>query len=272
MQQDKYCIYVVAPPTYLHSRAFDELTLGLQEGFAKLGYDAPIVNDVNLVTGQAVVFGAHLMATTLPEDAVIFNTEQLRSGWMNEDYLQTLRQHVVWDYSPNNAARLTERGVRHVRICKIGYAACLHRIVSRPETLDVLFYGSIFGRRESLLGRIKPLHTVFGTYGLGRDALIARSKIIVNIHAYDEATLEWPRIAYLLNNGKFVVSEHSDEEPPGVAFGTAEELSNLCRYYLHHDDERRALAAKGLAEFRKTTQAQYLREALTPRPSGPSGQ
>ena len=41
---------------------------------------------------------------------------------------------------------------------------------------------------------------VFGLYGPPRDALIARSKIILNMHLYDAKVFEIVRVSYLLAN------------------------------------------------------------------------
>ena len=33
-----YCIWVVSPAGYAHSRAFDDVAVGLRDAFAELGY------------------------------------------------------------------------------------------------------------------------------------------------------------------------------------------------------------------------------------------
>ena len=71
----------------------------------------------------------------------------------------------------------------------IGYAPELTRICPLEENIDVLFYGAVNERRGRALQRMKDrgLRTVvaFGAYGAERDALIARSRIVVNIHYYE---------------------------------------------------------------------------------------
>ncbi len=38
----KYCIWVVSPHGYSHSRAFDEIALGLQCAFREIGYEVSV--------------------------------------------------------------------------------------------------------------------------------------------------------------------------------------------------------------------------------------
>ena len=106
-----------------------------------------------------------------------------------ESYLALLRSYPVWDYSRNNSAALYRLGVRRASLVPIGYAPELTRICPLEENIDVLFYGAVNERRGRALQRMKDrgLRTVvaFGAYGAERDALIARSRIVVNIHYYE---------------------------------------------------------------------------------------
>ena len=49
------------------------------------------------------------------------------------------------------------------------------------------------------------------TFGKERDALIARSRVVLNLHQYDTHIFEQVRVNYLLINGKVVVSEVADD-------------------------------------------------------------
>ena len=57
----QYCIWVVSPPGYVHSHVFDEIAIGLHNGILKLGFEAPIVRDVEDIVGQAIVLGCNLI-------------------------------------------------------------------------------------------------------------------------------------------------------------------------------------------------------------------
>lgn len=55
---------------------------------------------------------------------------------------------------------------------------------------------------------------MFGQYGSERNDLIARSKIVLNLHGFSALRhMEQVRIAYLLNNEALVISEHSHWNP-----------------------------------------------------------
>ena len=122
MDQQHYCIWIVSPPGYTHSRCFEEVALGLSEAFGALGYDAPVVTQPELVTGTPIILGCNLLgATAPPAGAILFNLEQisLDSVWLGAGYIDLLRRHRVWDYSTRNVSALAELGIA-ATLCEIG--------------------------------------------------------------------------------------------------------------------------------------------------------
>ena len=215
-----YCIWIVTPPGYAHAAAFHEIALGLQGGLRELGLQAPIVQDKRHIRGKAIVLGANLLPelpdVKPPGKAILFNLEQITPGseWLTADYLKLLKRHVVWDYSRYNIEQLRQLGIRNIFHCPIGFSESLKRIQHAPDKdIDVLFYGSVNARRlailESLANAGLKIETLFGVYGEQRDALIARSKLVLNIHYYPAKIFEIVRISWLLANGVCVVSEES---------------------------------------------------------------
>ena len=89
MNQTSYCIWIVSPPGYAHSRCFEEIAIGLSEAFAALGFDAPIVTAPEQVTGTPVILGCNLLgATTPPAGSILFNLEQISlEGAASPDFL-----------------------------------------------------------------------------------------------------------------------------------------------------------------------------------------
>lgn len=266
----QYTIYIVNPPGYLHSRTFQEIAEGLSEGFAELGRVVPIVYDVARIVGRGIVLGGHLLPQDLPPRCIVYNLEQWRSGWMNSIYLDLLRQHEVWDYSYDNIEQLKSVGIT-AKFCGIGYEPCLTRIAPQEEDVDVLFYGSIFGRRVPILEAVEAtglkVKRLFGVYGEERDQWIARSKIVLNLHAYDNAPLEITRLSYLWANKRFIVSEGPVVRPWNecVVQGTPSLIPQLCQNCV--DDKyiltRQAVAQRGFRVFSATRQSAYLRPLLT---------
>jgi hypothetical protein len=269
-------IWIVSPPNYIHSQCFDEIALGLRSAFRVLGIEAPIVRNAAQLGDKALVLGANLLdQVPVPSSArlVLFNLEQITpySAWLTEAYLGLLRRYPVWDYSERNITALARLGIR-ATFCGIGYVPELARIPAAPEDIDVLFVGSINARRKAVLQEISrrgaKLEVAFGVYGEARDQLIARSKLVLNVHYYDARLLEIVRVSYLLANRKCVVSEagadtaYEAQFVPGVSFAPYYELPNVCARLLSDPAERQTLAQNGFERMSSLSQVDYLRRAL----------
>ena len=101
----------------------------------------------------------------------------------------------------------------------------------------MLFYGMVNERRRQVLQNLESrcrLAVLTGVFGAERDALIARAKIVLNLHYYETCILEQTRVSYLLNNGACVVSEDSPSNPYEGMIATAprEKLADLCLEWL----------------------------------------
>jgi hypothetical protein len=274
--QRQFCIWIVSPEGYLHSRTFDEVALSLKDAFAALGHDVPIVTDATDVSGTAVVLGGHFLARLPhPNDLIVFNLEQLagNSDKIVPGYLDVLKRYPVWDYSTRNIAALAEIGVR-AALCGVGYMPSLTRIPeAAAKDIDVLFVGSFNERRRAILQEIAAkganTYAAFQSYGEERDALIARAKIVLNMHFYPAKLFEIVRVSYLLANRVCVLSEtgHDDElEAPfrgGVAFASYGGIVQACFKLLQDDDARARIAEKGFEQMRALSQVDMLRRALS---------
>ncbi|EOQ14622.1 hypothetical protein KOY_00220 [Bacillus cereus VDM021] len=73
-------------------------------------------------------------------------------------------------------------------------------------------------RRKAVFDQLKKLapdlNIIFksNVWGILRNELIARSKIILNIHYYLTGILETPRISHAVANHKFIISETSNPD------------------------------------------------------------
>ena len=241
-----YCIWIVTPPGYAHAAAFHEIALGLQGGLRELGLQAPIVQDKRRIRGKAIVLGANLLPeipdVKPPGKAILFNLEQITPGseWLTTDYLKLLKRHAVWDYSRYNIEQLQQLGIRNITHCPIGFSNELQRIQHAPDKdIDILFYGSVNARRLAILEALAStglkVETLFGVYGEQRDALIARSKLVLNIHYYPAKIFEIVRISWLLANAVCVVSEDSptdsalEQVQDGIVQAPYESLVETCQ-------------------------------------------
>jgi hypothetical protein len=108
---------------------------------------------------------------------------------------------------------------------------------------------------------------LFGVYGEQRDAIIARSKLVLNIHYYPAKIFEIVRISWLLANAVCVVSEDSpldsalESVQDGIVQAPYDRLVETCRKMID-DGTWAPMARRGLEVFRKNRQADFLRAAL----------
>lgn len=212
---------VVQPriPGYDHLGAFDEVSHSLVEGLIGSGIDAVHGEAVTSGGGRHVILAPHLLddrrLAELPAGTIIYNHEQIDdTSMLPPGRLDAFGSVEVWDYSARNVAAWKTRGIDAAHV-PIGWSPGLERITrSTVRPIDVLFYGSLNQRRQDVLealGRRFRVEVVFGGYGGGRDAMIAASKVVINIQFYEARILEMVRLSYLFANAVPVVSEISPD-------------------------------------------------------------
>ncbi|MBM4379941.1 MAG: methyltransferase domain-containing protein, partial [Deltaproteobacteria bacterium] len=251
----------------------------LHHGLRALGHDSVLTHGLEPLAGRRViVLGANLLPKlqlALPGDALLYNLEQVEPGspWFSPALVELFRRHRAWDYSALNAAQWERLGVARPTVVPIGWAPELARIPRAPsEDIDVLFYGSLNPRRQAVLDGLKAagvkVETLFGVYGAERDAVIARAKLVLNLHYYDARVFEAVRVSYLLGNGRVVVSETgaSREEEAAwegaVAFAPYDTLVPTCLRLLADAPARAALGEAGRALMARRLAADALRPVL----------
>ncbi|MEA2737034.1 MAG: hypothetical protein QOH05_341, partial [Acetobacteraceae bacterium] len=232
------------------------------------------------IPGNAILIGAHLFAPELcdrvPDGAIVYNSEHASSAWMTPHYRALLSRVTVWDYSLDNADALRGLLNHPIHYVPLGYVPQFTRITaSATEDIDVLFCGSYSVRRGVVFDQIRSrglmLHHAFGVYGAARDALIARAKIVLNLHAYVPGAFEIVRVAYLLANAKAVVSEVNpgeriDADLDGAFVAAAyEDIAAKVAALIANTPARRAIGQEGYRKFTSRDQAVILRQALRGR-------
>jgi 2-polyprenyl-3-methyl-5-hydroxy-6-metoxy-1,4-benzoquinol methylase len=257
-----FLISIIRPKGYLHSSAFSEVAETLVYGFRKLGHQAGVLENTVDPKATNIVLGAHLLnedeTKALPPGTIIYNLEQLGSSHLSPVYYGLAKRHQIWDYSPVNIAVWQHRQCAFPPVLvEIGYTPELRRIAVAPiQDIDVLFYGSINEQRRSILLQLQEadvrVHAVFGAYGKERDALIARSKLVLNLHCYGAKLFEVVRVSYLLANSKAVVSEEAadiGDFAQAVAVAPCDGIVEKCIELLKYDLHRKALEARGFEFF-----------------------
>ena len=222
-----------------------------------------------------------LPAAVLPRTVCVC-TEQPGMSWFNDAARLAARCGAVLDINPRGAELLRARGIaaEHLRL---GYTRPWDRFSEGGERdVDVAFLGGATERRERILGgcapalarhrcRIvlsdnsRPNVVTSASFVAGEDklGLLARSRVLLNLHRHSEPYFEWVRVLEAVHCGAVVVSEWSrDYEPlvPGAHFLSArpEAIGELVESLLDDEDARRRLARQAY---------DYIRERLPLRPS-----
>lgn len=211
---------------------FEETAIGISDALFISGFDAKIIhldsgNDSTVFDDDNtyIILGIHRFKLPLPKNFIVVQAEQINSKFINPKYIYILsKARRVWDFSGRNVSYFKEKGINVYDIgsrvpMDVFYPnspSMLRHFSGRKKDIDVLFYGAKCPRRENLQKILNKsgLKTEFRYNNLFRGAredLIARSKVVLNIHYYVPSSLETHRIEYLCSRGKCVVSERSDD-------------------------------------------------------------
>jgi hypothetical protein len=168
---------------------------------------------VRQLTDRTVVFNAHAFPSEVPPGAIIFQTENVPGQIPDPRALWP--EHEIWDISAASAARY---GAKHV---PIGWHPSMERFERRPveeQDIDVVFTGCMNPRRADVLQQLadrglKVAHIgPGGPHGAERDAVLARSRLALNMLFYPDGTLPVLRVAHLVANRVPVLSERCPEQ------------------------------------------------------------
>lgn len=227
---------------------------------------AQAFDDALTGTKVKLAFGAHLLAKDDPalKGHTLYQSEQIIPGneWVTPAYLDILKRHNVWDYSPANIKALKKHGVK-AKLVPVRYMPSMTRFQCLPpeqQDIDVLFYGSTNKRRILILNDLIRagcrVHKIYSVFGAERDAWIARSKIVLNTHNRDGGIFEIFRCAHLFANSKCVVSETgSDPKLEALykdcaSFCSREEVVATCVDLLRNDAKRLRREFMALENFK----------------------
>ncbi|MBI3129757.1 MAG: glycosyltransferase [Acidobacteria bacterium] len=283
-------IVLIRPEGYAHSEAFREVAQSLESALKSLGVPTDLAENELKAGALNVLLGWHLMdeqgLAKLPKGTVLYNLEQMdeRNRELRERLVRRSATLEIWDYSARNLEILAKAGMQgEPRLLPIGYDPVLTRIPEAQEQdIDVLFYGSTNPRRIQILEALQAaglkVHRAFNVYGAERDALIARSKVVLNLHFFDSSIFELVRVSYLLANRKAVVAEchaATEVEPSlreGLILATYDGLVEACRSAVGDPERRHRVGERGFQLMADRALTGLLRpvlpaEVLPPRPA-----
>lgn len=163
------------------------------------------------------------MFKRLPRLYFAFQMEQsVSSRWFDENYVDKLfRAVAVLDYSKQNIAYLQSRGLPYSRTyyCPIGYfqdyashiGVDMDRNIAAGKKYDIVFYGDTRNPRRAKileeLSRHFSLLIINNVFSVDLYKQLADTRVVVNLHYYENALLETTRIFECLSLGLPVISE-----------------------------------------------------------------
>ncbi len=164
------------------------------------------------------------MFKTLPpgQKRIVYQLEQSVSlRWFTDSYFKILENSLaVLDYSLTNIEFLADKGTAypHVYYLPVGADRGYRPDTARPEArCEVLFYGDANSspRRRAMLDVLQAHFKVqicSEVFGAGMIEHIRGARVVINLHYYENALLEMPRIQECLSLGVPVVSEAAQDQ------------------------------------------------------------
>jgi hypothetical protein len=237
----------VVPDKSMHGlHGYKDVIDTVQWGLTQLGHTASYGLNELSPQGRNIIFGAQVlhpsMLEQLPAETIVYNFEQGRDLPLEELRPQmkiAARRFEVWDYSEANMPMWERLGALRAEVVPVGYAPILQRVPRVEQDIDVLVYGVPGAERLQAFQDLclAGLTCVFacGLYGEARDQLIARSRVVLNMHLYQTKIFEIVRVSYLMANRKCVVASVDedtvieDDIAAGIRMATAGELVAACQ-------------------------------------------
>ncbi len=194
-----------------------------------LGHKAELVREINPKDDDIYIIYNAALATRLPKNYIVYQTEIGTSVWFHEKYLNIIRGAMqVWEYNILNTYRYSDY---NRKIFIVGPGIDIQK--RTPKDIPVLFYGWVRScvRRETLLSGISrrmPVKIITNTMGSEMWKLLSRAKVVLNIHFYENSPLELFRIHEALSHHCHVVSEGTFDDQLNygkyVQFGEGAEI------------------------------------------------
>src|SRR6266403_60477 len=197
----------------------------------------------------------------------LLSTEQPESEWFDSNLVVAPHARAMLDIHLSGVAAYRAHGVPCFHL-PLGYHPLLEQSAVPAKSkrdLDVCVLAAMTDRREEFIAanadffaarnchlRLVPIEfaktetTPSYLPAPQRNALLQRTKILLNVHYSDLPYFEWHRALIAIANRCCLITETCEGfEPlvPGKHFVMArrDDLTTCCEYYLNHEDERKAI-------------------------------
>jgi hypothetical protein len=143
----------------------------------------------------------------LPKKYIYYQIEQINSPLVKYD--QMVNSEYIWELSMFNTLFYE----KNINLNKVYYCPLPFYNNNYKNSIikyDLLFYGNLNYRRKQILLKINnkyKIKIISNVYGNDLYDYISKSKIIINLHFYNDAFLETCRINEILNYDKIIISE-----------------------------------------------------------------
>lgn len=199
----------------LTNKKLQSIANNLNENLKDLGYSSEIITDLtnDLECKSYVYIIIYIKYFTElknipPRKYILYQMEQLGSKMINEDYYSLAEGALkIFDFSESNMKKLNFEQDKYLYnpfpISKF------NQNINTSE-FDILFYGQFNNRRVKILSYLNKIFNIRyyeNIFDLERDNKIKKTKIVLNLHFYENACLETARINECLKFNKIVLSE-----------------------------------------------------------------
>lgn len=216
---------------------------------------------------------------------ILFQTEELWNRREKNNYfgLGSADYHRVLEMYDENVK--IGGNTRNVVYCPVGYSPAWEVDLPKvKEDIDVFFHGSITDRRKEFLrmitsavGKEKTYLFTQDAWGLKREKLIMRSKIVINIKAHDNWSYGPMHCLPSQANKKFMLAEKGNGGygpfVPGIhvaEYDGIQDCKEKVLYWLSHEKERKEFAEKAYIDMKKNCDfTKILKKALGSVPGKP---
>ena len=282
-KSDKFNLVRIVPDNgyYVHAQVFHEIEAAFFFTLKRMGFD--VTNTINDFVPDArnIVFGMQhcpvdVVRHDIPKNTIVYSLEQMRDIPECIRWCRKYRGLEVWDYSILNKETLELAGVENIKVVPIGYVPEISYVDREPpekRDIDILAYMSPGPRRLKIMDQFKNNPNINfvhlqSCYGEERDSYMARAKLIINIHNYDNKIFEMVRISHALQQGIPILAERApDTDFPDYMEDTVN-LSTYNRFVdttyklLKKPEELEASAVRALEKFKQSPMTTFLEEAL----------